>query len=627
MRKVLSAAFLVAAVLASSATSAFAAEEKVDIKDVDLSDWPKVAISVAVPEGTGEGVSVTENGVAVEADIATFQETGERVEVVLVIDTSGSMQGQPMTAAIAAAKQFIQNLPDNIEVGVVTFSDDPTVAQRITADHDAAFSAVSSLVARGETALYDGVRSAAGLFSSGAQRNIILLSDGGDTASSSTLRAAAKGAADMEAAIFAVGLKSGEFDADALRTLARETEGGYAPAASADLTKIYEDFATQLSSQFVVTYKSATEGGSELSLVVNSEALSDSALVRAPEIAAPVVPKPLPPVEQKDPLLEGAAGLAAVLVLTFAAAFALFWMVTGRRARKARDRKLAEAMEADPQIRHEGRTDQGLATWLPDPLVDVAERVAGKSDFAKNLDSQLERGGVKLKSGEFLAMSLLTAAVGALLGALVLPKLIFIVAFAGLGFFAPRAWLALTVHRRLNKMHGQIADILMIIASSLRAGHSFMQALDAVGKEIPEPGCSEFSRLVAEIRLGRPVDEAMNDLADRIASEDFRWAVLAVNIQRDVGGNLAEVLDTVAETIRERDNVRRQVKVLSAEGKMSIYILAGLPIGLAAYMAIVNPDYLGLLWTTRIGLVMLSVASSLMVLGILWMRKVVKIDV
>lgn len=627
MRKVLSAAFLVAAVLASSATSAFAAEEKVDIKEVDLSDWPEVAISVAVPEGTGEDVSVTENGVAVEADIATFQETGERVEVVLVIDTSGSMQGQPMTAAIAAAKQFIQNLPDNIEVGVVTFSDDPTVAQRITADHDAAFNAVSSLVARGETALYDGVRSAAGLFSSGTQHNIILLSDGGDTASSSTLRAAAKAAADKEAAVFAVGLKSGEFDSDALRTLARETEGGYAPAASADLTKIYEDFATQLSSQFVVTYKSATEGGSELSLVVNSEALSDSALVRAPEIAAPVVPKPLPPVEQKDPLLEGAAGLAAVLVLTFAAAFALFWMVTGRRARKARDRKLAKAMEADPQIRHEGRTDQGLATWLPDPLVDVAERVAGKSDFAKNLDSQLERGGVKLKSGEFLAMSLLTAAVGALLGALILPKLIFIVAFAGLGFFAPRAWLALTVHRRLSKMHGQIADILMIIASSLRAGHSFMQALDAVGKEIPEPGCSEFSRLVAEIRLGRPVDEAMNDLADRIASEDFRWAVLAVNIQRDVGGNLAEVLDTVAETIRERDNVRRQVKVLSAEGKMSIYILAGLPIALAAYMAIVNPDYLGLLWTTRIGLVMLSVAGSLMVLGILWMRKVVKIDV
>lgn len=627
MRKVLSAAFLVAAVLASSATSAFAAEEKVDIKEVDLSDWPEVAISVAVPEGTGEDVSVTENGVAVEADIATFQETGERVEVVLVIDTSGSMQGQPMTAAIAAAKQFIQNLPDNIEVGVVTFSDDPTVAQRITADHDAAFNAVSSLVARGETALYDGVRSAAGLFSSGTQHNIILLSDGGDTASSSTLRAAAKAAADKEAAVFAVGLKSGEFDSDALRTLARETEGGYAPAASADLTKIYEDFATQLSSQFVVTYKSATEGGSELSLVVNSEALSDSALVRAPEIAAPVVPKPLPPVEQKDPLLEGAAGLAAVLVLTFAAAFALFWMVTGRRARKARDRKLAKAMEADPQIRHEGRTDQGLATWLPDPLVDVAERVAGKSDFAKNLDSQLERGGVKLKSGEFLAMSLLAAAVGALLGALILPKLIFIVAFAGLGFFAPRAWLALTVHRRLSKMHGQIADILMIIASSLRAGHSFMQALDAVGKEIPEPGCSEFSRLVAEIRLGRPVDEAMNDLADRIASEDFRWAVLAVNIQRDVGGNLAEVLDTVAETIRERDNVRRQVKVLSAEGKMSIYILAGLPIALAAYMAIVNPDYLGLLWTTRIGLVMLSVAGSLMVLGILWMRKVVKIDV
>ena len=136
-----------------------------------------------------------------------------------------------------------------------------------------------------------------------------------------------------------------------------------------------------------------------------------------------------------------------------------------------------------------------------------------------------------------------------------------------------------------------------------------------------------IQRLVAEIRLGRPAEDALEALADRVGSADFRWAVLAVNIQREVGGNLAEILDNVSDTLRERATMRRQIQVLTAEGRLSAWVLAILPFGIGIYMFAVNPDYISLLFTTQIGLFMLGTAAVLMVLGILWMRKIVDIDV
>ena len=127
------------------------------------------------------------------------------------------------------------------------------------------------------------------------------------------------------------------------------------------------------------------------------------------------------------------------------------------------------------------------------------------------------------------------------------------------------------------------------MASSLRAGHSFLQSLDTVAKEIAQPAAAEFQRVVAEIRLGRPAEDALEALAERVGSPDFKWAVLAVNIQREVGGNLAEILDTVADTLRERAMLRRQIKVLTAEGRLSAWVLGLLPFGIALYMFAVNP--------------------------------------
>jgi len=269
----------------------------------------------------------------------------------------------------------------------------------------------------------------------------------------------------------------------------------------------------------------------------------------------------------------------------------------------------------------------GTGGFIPDPLAAAGQRVAESIGIAEKLDRKLERAGLSIRPGEYVAGAVLAALLVGAAGGLLFQSFLVGLLFAFLGAMVPITAVSMALRRRLNRLHGQVVDVLMILASSLRAGHSFLQALDMVSKEIAEPAATEFTRAVSETRLGRPVDEALSALATRMGSEDFDWAMMAVNIQREVGGNLAEVLDTVAETLRDRDAVRRQVKVLAAEGKLSARILTALPFLIGLYVFKVNPGYMSLLFSTTMGLLMLGVASFLMLSGILIMRKMVRIDV
>lgn len=325
-------------------------------------------------------------------------------------------------------------------------------------------------------------------------------------------------------------------------------------------------------------------------------------------------------------------GSAVVVVLVFAAVFVLVWMLIGASARAKRDEELRRLMRArSVQEMESGEAPADDAEvgpmWMPGGLVAAGSRVAQAGGFTERLDEKLEKGGLALRSGEFVAMTAAAGVVGAVFAAIILPNILFIVFLGLVASVIPYALVARTMGKRVTRMHEQLPDVLMILASSLRAGHSFLQALDMVAKEIGDPGATEFTRVVAEIRLGRPLEDALTAMADRVGNDDLKWAVLAVNIQRQVGGNLAEVLDTVAETVRERDWVRRQVKVLSAEGRLSIAILIALPFLIALYIAIVNPGYLNLLFTDIRGLAMIVGSGILMGIGIVWMRKVVAIDV
>ncbi|MDP9296014.1 MAG: VWA domain-containing protein [Actinomycetota bacterium] len=623
------------AALAVSALPAFAQTAPApvtSIRTVDAADFPTVHVTISTPGSTtlsrGD-VGLTENGKPVSGlSVQPLSATGQQVDVVLVIDASRSMRGQPLALALKAAGTFLQQLPASVQVGVVTFGQDVRTPVALTADRTKAAKALNftSTIGVG-TKLYDGVASAAGMFSGGGQHNIVLLSDGGDTISTGSQAQAISAAKRVGAQVFAVSLETPASEPKVLKAIASGTNGGFSSSSAAGLQQVYQGLALQISDQYIVTYRSAATAGSQIELSVTAAGGSDSSILVAPKGAGGGQSPAPQQTSQGHPILGGTLGFVVVIVLAFLALFCLAYLLLGTGARARRERELAIRMASAVRPNDPAAKRTGPVAWVPQSMISAAGRVADVGGFGDRLDVQLERAAAPVRAAEFLMGSALAAFAGVILGAVLFRQFILVLVAGVIGAVVPWALVKIAIRRRAAKLHSQLADVLTILASSLRAGHSFMQALDTVAKEIPEPGKTEFGRVVAEIRLGRSVEDALNGMAERVGSYDFKWAVLAVNIQREVGGNLAEILDTVADTVRERDQIRGQVDVLTTEGRMSMYILTGLPIVIALYMILVNREYISLLVTTTPGRFMLIAGVSLLVVGMIWMKKIVKIDV
>ncbi|MFN2489226.1 MAG: type II secretion system F family protein [Actinomycetota bacterium] len=607
------------------------AGSEVRIRRVDArASLVEATVSVTNDGLPSSGIEVEEDGRPVSwANVRSLADSGKRVEVVLAIDSSGSMQGAGLKSASTAASEFVEGLPSAIEVGVLAFSSRPHAVLPVGGDHVAARAELSRLEARGETALYDAVRAAAAMFSPEGQHEIVLLSDGGDTASRTSLRAAIEAASDASAPVYAVGLRTSETDVGSLRRLAAGSGGRYQPAATAQLGEIYRSLARELSRQYVVSYRTHATPGQPVRVTVIAAGGRDSDVLTIPQgkSADQGADRVDSGATTRGPAPIPAWQLGMVLTLCFIAVLGLSRMFLGggERRRSVARLKTATRPVASPLPSTMG--EKVGSRWIPAAATRLGERIAEGSAWAARLDVRLERAGTALRAGEFVAGVGLAALGGYVLGVVLSSRPSVGLLCAVLAALAPHVTLRRAVHRRSQKMHAQLPDVLAVLASSLRAGHSFLQSLDMAAREIQEPAASEFGRLIAEIRLGRPPGEALTAMADRVDNEDFKWAMLAVNVQRETGGNLAEVLDTVAETLRERQVVRRQVKALSAEGRLSMFILGGLPVVLALYMLLVNPDYIGLLFATPLGLLMSVTGCCLLAIGFAWMRKVVKIDV
>jgi tight adherence protein B len=236
----------------------------------------------------------------------------------------------------------------------------------------------------------------------------------------------------------------------------------------------------------------------------------------------------------------------------------------------------------------------------------------------------LETAGMTVTLPNFVltvgVWAVVAAGVGVLVGGLLLGILMIVGVVVG-----ARLLVKIKAARRRAAFADQLDDSLQLMASSLRAGHSLLRAVDSVSTEAAAPTCEEFARIVNETRVGRDLGDALDEVAERMDSDDFRWIAQAIAIHREVGGNLAEVLDTVGHTIRERNAIRRQVKALSAEGKLSAIVLMALPFGVIAFLSVVNPDYLSAFTSSLAGYTMIGIAAVLLLVGALWLRKTVRI--
>jgi len=240
---------------------------------------------------------------------------------------------------------------------------------------------------------------------------------------------------------------------------------------------------------------------------------------------------------------------------------------------------------------------------------------------------RLDRAGMRLRPNEWVLVRVVACVLSIALFVLLLGPVFGVIIGFIVGFGGTAMYRRIRTERRYEAFAAKLPDALQLVVGSLRAGFSLGQAIDAMLKEAPEPIATEFSRALATTRLGAELDEALGRLATRMRSKDLEWVVVAIRIQRDVGGNLAEVVATNVEAMRERESLRRHVRALSAEGRLSAYILVGLPPLIIVLMLAIRPQYMLPLFTTPIGLVMLIVAGALVTLGGLWMWRLVKVEV
>jgi tight adherence protein B len=540
---------------------------------------------------------------------------GSELEVVLVIDTSGSMAGTALAAAKAAASVFLARIPPSTPVAVVSFSATPTLAHGFSTDRNSIVAGIANLQARGETALYDALSLAVDQFTVGSkQHSLVVLSDGGDTSSALSFDGAAAKLRASAARLDAVALATSESDRSTLSGLVGAGNG--ALSATTDpfaLASIYDGIAATLSNRYRITYRSEAHDQTPVRISLEHDGVGAEASLTIDLPAAPPPPSPRRASVDEDAGAKTWA-LAAGAVAIFVALVVTGIQLVGSPHRTKRHRL---GLHTRPNASMSPLSN--LAARAADTAEDVMERRGQR----KTLGDALENAGIGLRPGELVVIVSSFALAGFLIGNLVGNLLLALVLGA-----APPLIAKLIVARRRDQRRAafadQLVDTLQLLAGTLRAGYGLMQAVDAVARKADSPTNEEFHRVLVESRFGRDVSVSLEAMARRLDSEDFSWVVQAIQIHREIGGDLAEVLDTVGTTIRERNQLHRQVRALSAEGRLSAYVLMALPFVVGLLIFLTNRRYMSELDSTA-GYVILGSCVVLMTIGGFWLKRLCRL--
>lgn len=635
----LSAAVSVLAVLAVPlASTAQSDESMLAVRAIDATNRKAVEVTFLWTGSTDDlkSLNVREDGKTKEVtSVSTLRRTGARLATVYVVDLSESMGRD---GALADVKRGLQatakKLPEGDELAIVSFNDVPVIETGFTDDQAQMADAIDEMAAPkgGGTAVWDGIRKGVKLFAGRRelQPNVVVITDGKDDASRSELAAARADVVSSGAAFFSIELDhDGGPDHGSLATIMDRTGGAAFPAAAGKATEAaFSKLGAALSSQYVATYTSdADQGQVSVSVGVGGVERQASYVAGSRVVGAAAGEVDPPPKPFGPAFLRGKVGGALALVLVGLAcglaAFAVASLATATdESLNAMLRPYEEGgMPAAGE--HDGQLAQ---TAFLQKAVELTEEFAERQGILVKVERLLERADLPLRAAEALffyaagasMLALLAFTVGGFVGGL---------ALALMAALVPPAVVKFIAGRRAKKFQAQLPDTLNLLSGSLRAGYSLLQGVEAVSNEVGEPMGKELRRVITEARLGREIEDAMDAVAERMGSPDFAWAVMAVRIQREVGGNLSELLLTVADTMIQRERLRRDVAALTAEGKISAIILGLLPIGLGAFMWLSNPEYMSPLGSTGLGKVLLGLATFSGLSGFAWMKKIINIEI
>jgi tight adherence protein B len=623
MRRALSVIALLGALLACTSTAQ--AADHVSLTPLRGSEFPDRSYALSVPRGvtpTTGHVHVVENGVPVDGLTVTPAQSNVRSRLgeLLLVDTSASMRGRPIAAAVAAARTFAARRAPGQSLAVIAFNSTATTLVPLTSNSatiDAALHTAPST--GGGTHVYDAIDSALRLVRSAhlAGASIVVLSDGSDVGSSATAAQVLSAAHRLHARIYGVGLRSPHFSPDTLRGLADGTQGLYTEAGSAgQLDGIFRALGSRLANQFVISYRSLVGPGRHVNVVatIDGVAGAGTAAYQSPDLTTlPVAPR----------TTRGAwASPAAVLIVSVLVGLlvAVVLLLSFRkRTATVEDRVVPFVSQLGRPVAALEVDDQPV-TAVAAPPARIATS-AWWDRYCLTLDvARIRIAPLRLLAGTAVATLVLVVLIAVISGHPVLGLVGLVMPVAVRELIRARA-------RKQRALFGdQLADNLQVVASALRAGHGFVGGFQTTISDAPEPSRSELRRVLAEEQLGTPIETALEIAIHRMDNVDLRQVALVASVQRQTGGNAAEVLDRVIDSIRERAALRRLIRTLTAQGRMSGTVVSILPIVLAVAVSVINPGFMRPLYDTTGGNVALGLAGVLVVAGWLCIRRIVNFD-
>jgi tight adherence protein B len=589
------------------------AATSVHIRHLDLGAIPLLRVTALVPAGARP--VLLENGR--RGEFLQARQLGSAEALIMAVDNSESMRGRPLREAKRAARQFLGQELHASSTGLVAFGH---VALPLTRRDESKADVAATLAqlapdTQPGTSLYDAVVASASRLermSTGA-RILVLLTDGRDVGSHSTLKQAIAAAQRANVIVYAIAAGR-RADAATLAELAGETGGRVFGANDvAELTGIYAALGRELDRTWQLSYLTRARPGDSVSLVVRAGASTAPLRLKIPggSGANGLIPASI----------AGKSLTAAVIVAAAALLLAIAGATAIRRRRKPELTRLLE-----PHVQRRKRAEVGrrglgrfesLFVWTEEAMADLPG--------AARVERLLECSGLKLRIGQVPYLSLIAGLLLAVFATAVGTGPVLGLILMLLGLAVPFVAFAIAASRRAKAFDRQLPDLLSTVASSMRAGHGLRTALRAVADDGSPPASEEFTRVLGEERLGRPLDEAIAAMCERIGSEDLEYVATAINVQAQTGGSLATLFDTLSATVRERQRHARKVRALTSMGRMSATVLICLPFGLAVLMTAISPSYMAPFYNTSKGHVLIGFCLVSMTIGGLFLKRIVNV--
>ncbi len=577
--------------------------------------FPQRAFLVTLPPGVAAyDARVTENGIPVIPHLRSVSNGSIPLSLAVVLDTSDSMRGAKLAAAVDAARTLIDARPARARAAVFGFASQPyLVAPWSTGD--TATAALDGIHTSSGTAIWDAVTSASQLLAQqhGSSHAMVLLTDGRDTASAASEADAAAAARAAGARVFIVVLP-GQVDSQ-LRGLVDATGGEFVRVRSISaLHRVYATLAQRLRQQYVLTYTSQLRHAGEAAHVqVQIAGRSAGVEYTVPRLAAPSTATPSRGWWAGSQALIGLAAVVGLLV-----AFATYLL--------ARPKRIGAQRRLRGYIGSNESAEAALAASIPPRPSRLDARPPSNQVWAR-FSADVQRAGIKADAGRLVAAAILAGLLVGAVAALVSRQPYGLVAAPILAMGA--VWLYVT--HRASGWYAQfdqaLPESLNVLAASLRAGHSLLQAISYVAEEADDIARPEWEEVVRQTRLGVTVEDAIEDMTARIGNADLAWVSMIARVQHQVGGNMAEMFDIVAETVRQRHRLRAQLRALTAQGRMTRWVLTIAPFALGLMMMILSPTYIINFLNDPIGRLLLAIGLGLVAVGSVWLKRVVEIEV